>query len=207
MAERLAPWLEDILRAAGDISAATAAKIQQAAEDTYQQSDRRRGEAWAHYNARQTAKSLLTAVATDSDPAVQGAFQRYQEARTRADRLYAAAAVDRTDSASAAWMDADVADHQAKVLWEKYDETWTAAWPQHDAEVRKAWRGPDREFVRSHRKELEWADPARFKSITSVHRLAQASFPVAPSKAGSPPARTSRRPPRHVPRHARRRRR
>jgi hypothetical protein len=207
MAERLAPWLDQILQTAGDISVATASKIQQAAEDTYQQGAGRRGEAWAQYDARQTAKSVLIAAATDRDPAVQGAFRSYQEARTRADRLYAAAAADRTDSASAAWMDADVADHQAKVLWEKYDETWTAAWPQHDAEVRKAWRGPDREFVRSHRKELERADPARFKSITSAHRLAHTSFPVAPSKAGSPPGRTSRRPPRQAPRHARRRRR
>jgi hypothetical protein len=205
MAERLAPWLEDILRTAGDISPATASKIQQAAEDTYQQVAGRRGEAWAQYNARQTAKSVLIAAATDSDAGVQEAFRSYQGARTRADRLYAAAG--RADRGSYAWVDADEADHEAKVLYEEYGKTWMAARSRHGVEVRKAWRGPDGEFVRSHRKELERADPARFKSITSAHLLAHTSFPVAPRKAGSPPVRTSRRPPRHVPRHARRRRR
>ena len=203
MAEHLAPWLEEILRTAGDISAATVSKIRQAAEDTYQQGDRPRGEAWAQYNAGQTAKSVITAAATNSDPAVQGAFQRYQEARTRADRLYAAA--DRTAPASAAWMDADVADHEAKVLWEKYDETWTAAWLQHDAEVRKAWRGPDKDFVRSHLAELKTADPARFRSITSQRCLARINFPVGPAAPGKPPAQISRRPSRHLRRHGRRR--
>ena len=78
MAERLAPWLEEILRTAGDISVATASKVQQAAEDTYQQGAGRRGKAWAQHDARQTAKSVLIAAATDSDPAVQGAFRSYQ---------------------------------------------------------------------------------------------------------------------------------
>jgi hypothetical protein len=205
MAEHLAPWLEDILQTAGDISVATASKIQQAAKDTYQQGAGRRGEAWAQYNARETAKGVLIAAATDSDPAVQEAFRRYQEARTRADRLYAAAG--RTGRGSHAWVDADEADHGAKALYEEYGKTWMAARSRHGVEVRMAWRGPDREFVRSHRRELEGADPARFKSITSVYRLAHTSFPLGPHKAGRPPARTSRRPPQQVPRHARRRRR
>jgi hypothetical protein len=205
MAEHLAPWLEEILRIAGGISLATASKVQQAAEDAYHQGRGRRGEAWAQYDARQTAKSVLIAAATDSDPAVQGAFRSYQEARTHADRLYAAAG--RSDRGFYAWVGADEADHEAKALLDEYRETWMVARSRHGAEVGKAWRGPDKEFVRSHRAELEAADRARFRSITSAPRLAHTSFPVAPRKAGSPPARTSRRPSQQVPRHARRRRR
>lgn len=161
-----APWLEEILQTAGDISASTASKIQQAAEYWYEQQYGRWGEAWAQYAARQAAKGVLTVVATESDPRVHAAFRR-REARQHPGGLYAGAA----GPAGRADLELD----------KEYGETWMAARKRYDIEVRDAWRKADTDFVTSHRGELKAADPDGFKHVLECFR--QDSPSAAPTSA------------------------
>jgi hypothetical protein len=179
MADHPAPWLDEILRTAGDISPATASEIQHAAEYAHQAWAEGRGEAWGEYAARQAAKGVLAGVATESDPVVQAALRASREAHEHADRLFAdAAGPDGTaDLDTPKGLAFYLADHAADELYEEYSEVYGAASERYRAEVNQAWRKAGMDFLRSHRAELEAADPEGLKDI--LEGLTEDSSPSA----------------------------
>ena len=187
------------MRAAGDIRPAIASRIRQAAEDAYRRGDGERGGGVGAVRRPPDRESSSPAPRPTTTRKCQAALRAYREAREQADRLIG-------DRDSPDWQeraDADVADHEAGRLEEAYVKTWTAARPRHDAEVRRAWREPDRDFVRSHLAELKVADPVRFNIITSSRWLARISPPATSAGPGTALARTDSRPSRQVPRRRR----
>ena len=193
-------WREEILRAAGDISPAIASRIRQAAEDAYRRGDGERGEARGRLNPTpRPRKPSSPAPRPTTTRKCRQPLRAYREAREQADRLIG-------DRDSPDWqkrVDAEVADHEAGRLEEAYVKTWMAARPRHDAEVRRAWREPDKDFVRSHLAELKAADPVRFNRITSARWLARISPPATSAGPGTALARTDSRPSQQVPRRRR----
>jgi len=177
MADHLAPWLDEILRTAGDISPETASKIQHAADYAHRAGAEAWGEAWGQYAARQAAKGVLAGAATESDPAIQAALRASREARGHADRLFAdAAGPDGTaDLATPEGLAFYLEDHAADELYEEYSQAYGAASERYLAEVNQAWRKADTDFLRSHRAELEAADPEGLKDI--LRRFTEDSSP------------------------------
>jgi hypothetical protein len=168
MADHPVPWLDEILRTAGDISPATASEIQHAAEYAHQARAEGRGEARGEYAARQAAKGVLAGVATESDPVVQAALRASKGAREHADRLFAdAAGPDGTsDLDTPEGLAFYLADHAADELYEEYSAVYGTASERYRAEVNQAWRKADMDFLRSHRAELEEAaDPEGLTEI------------------------------------------
>ncbi len=184
MADHSAPWLEEILRAAGDISTDTASQIQHAAEYAHRAGAEAWGEAWGQYAARQAAKAVLAGAATESDPAVQAALRAYREAREYAARLLADAVGPdgRADLDTPEGLAIYLANHAASELYEEYSEAYGAASERYYAEVNQAWRKADTDFLRSHRAALEAADPEGLKDI--LRRFTEDS----PPSAGQAPA-------------------
>ena len=169
MAEHPAPWLEEILRAAGDISSATAATIQRAAEYGYSLPDD--GEAWAQWAARHQAKIALAGLATESDPSVITALRAYREAREHADSLSEAATGpdgNHKDILTPEGLAFYLADHAAAAAHEACVGVYRAASERYDGRVSLAWREADIGFLRSNQAELQAADPESFKSILAT---------------------------------------
>lgn len=160
------PWLGETLRAAGDISPATATEIRRAAEYGYH-THGSHGEAWAEWAARNFAKGVLAGIAIENDPAVQAALRASREAREHADVLFAAAVgPDGTaDLDTPEGMAFYFADHEADQVHEEYDGAHGAAYERLSAEVSQAWREADIDFLRSHRADLKAADPEAFDGI------------------------------------------
>jgi hypothetical protein len=182
------PWLDEILRAADDISPATAERIRLSADETYRQYSVAVSEAWAQHAARNAAKTVLANIATESRPVVQAAFRRYQDAAEQANRLLAAAggttgtrdtgAADNRDTVSR--LDAVAARREAAALGRTFRNTFTATKVRYAAEVRKAWRQADKDFLVTHRAALEAADPAGF-----ARQLRESAEDSAPSAGRS----------------------
>ena len=165
-ARQPAPWLDEILGTAADMSPDTETEIRRAAAYHFQLYGEALGEAWGVYAARQAAKAVLVRAAADSDPGVQAANRAEWQALERANRLHAAAgpdgqAVPGTPEGQAA----DAADHEFRELHEKYRDVHSAATGRCRAEISQAWREADMNFVGSHRAELEAADPEGYRDI------------------------------------------
>jgi hypothetical protein len=179
MAGHPVPWLEEILRTAGDISPGTASQVQHAAGYAHRAGTQAWGQAWGQYAARQAAKAALAGAAAESDPAVQTALQASTEAREHAARLLADAAGPdgRADPGTPEGLAIYLANHAASALHEEYSQAYGAAYRRYYAEVNQAWRTADTDFVRSHRAALEAADPEGLKDILA--RLTEDSPPAA----------------------------
>jgi hypothetical protein len=198
MADHPAPWLEEILRTAGDISPASASAIQHAAEHAHQDSAGEWGEAWGEYAARQAAKAVLAGVATESDPTVQAALRARRQAREYADRLFADAAGPdgRADLDTPQGLAFYLADQAADELHEEYSQAHGAASGRYHAEVNQAWRNADMDFLRSHHAELESADPEGLTGI--IGRLTEDPSPAAGQAPDPRPAAPGKTRARHA---------
>ena len=87
-----APPLGELLRAAANISAATPAEIQPAAETAYRHSRiHHHGEAWDQWAARKVVQEKIAAIAAERDPDVMAAVRAHREAAEHARNLHVAA--------------------------------------------------------------------------------------------------------------------
>lgn len=191
MSEQPAPWLEEILRTAGDTSPVTASKIRQSAEDTYRRFSVLLSEAWAQYAGRYAAKMVLAEAMADSRPTVQAALLRYLEAEEHANSLSPAGS-----GITGRNTEADAARRESWRLHDAYRKTFAATRAHYVAEVNKAWRQADKDFLLSRRAALEAADPEGFKR--ALARLTEDLSPSAGPSPGSPPTVPSESQARHA---------
>jgi hypothetical protein len=162
-------WLGEILRPARTVTPAGEAQIQRAAEAaSYLEQWRERGgqsRAWASWAARRAAQQEVLRVTAGSDPDVQAARRAPGPAR--------AGTASRPAPAAA--------------------QAPAAAFARHAAQVLRAWRETDADFLSSHRAELEAADPGRFaaESAGLWDRQAALSAVAAALTASDPDVRAA----------------
>jgi hypothetical protein len=133
-------WLGEILRPAGTVTPAGEAQIQRAAEAaSYLEQWRGQGgqsRAWARWAARRAAQEEVLRVTAENDPDVQAALRAPRPARANTGSRHAPAAAQEP----------------------------VAAFARHAAEVLRAWRETDADFLNFRRAELEAADSGRFEA-------------------------------------------
>ena len=162
-------WLGEILRPARTVTPAGEAQIQRAAEAaSYLEQWRERGgqsRAWARWAARRAAQEEVLRVTAENDPDVQAALRTPRPARAGADSRHAPVAAQEP----------------------------VAAFARHAAQVLRAWRETDANFLNSQRDELEAADPRRFEAESAGlwDRQAALSAVAAALTASDPDVRAA----------------
>ena len=186
-----APWLDEILRTAGDISPAAAGRVQRAAEYGYHLPDRGDGEAWAQWAARHQAKIELADLATENDPCVKEAHQVYREAREHAESLSEAATGPggkRKDILTPEGLAFYLADHAAESAHEAFVKVYRTASQRYEDRIRQGWREADLGFLRTRRAELEATLPLEFGDILATFGEAAGPASASSQPGSGPPA-------------------
>ena len=170
-----APPLGELLRAAANISAATPAEIQPAAETAYRHSRiHHHGEAWDQWAARKVVQEKIAAIAAERDPDVMAAVRAHREAAEHARNLHVAAG-GYFDAASGEDHEpgldtpegeaASRADQAAELADRDVDRARADAFERHYAQIQQTWREADTDFLRSHGAEMKAVMPGYFRDV------------------------------------------